>query len=95
MEENRTLDKLKTGESGVVISVGGEGRIRRRLLDLGITPGTSVMIRKVAPLGDPIEIFLRSFELTIRKEEAKKITVCDSLANFHLSKNRTETADNV
>lgn len=90
MEENRTLDMLKVGESGVVISVGGEGGLRRRLLDLGITPGTKIMIRKVAPLGDPIEIFLRSFELTIRKEDAKKITVCDSLANFHLIRNGKE-----
>lgn len=95
MEENRTLDRLKAGESGVVINVGGEGAIRRRLLDMGITPGTRIMIRKIAPLGDPIEIFLRSFELTIRKEDAKKITVCNSLANFHLSKKKMETIDNV
>lgn len=88
MEENRTLDKLKVGESGVIISVGGEGALRRRLLDMGLTPGTKVMIRKVAPLGDPIEIFLRSYEMTIRKDDAKKILICNSLENFHIIRNR-------
>lgn len=90
MKENKTLDKLKVKESGIIISVGGEGALRRRLLDMGLTPGTKVMVRKVAPLGDPIEIFLRSFELTIRKEDAKKITICDSLDNYHNIINRKE-----
>jgi len=52
-----------------------EGAIRRRLLDLGITPKTQVMVRKVAPLGDPIELYLRGYELTIRAEDAQKIIV--------------------
>ena len=55
--------------------MGGEGVLRRRLLDMGLTPKTRVMVRKVAPMGDPIEIRLRGYELTIRKEEAAKIQV--------------------
>ena len=54
---------------------GGQGALRRRLLDMGITPGTEVMIRKRAPMGDPIEIHLRGYELTLRIEDAKKIQV--------------------
>jgi Fe2+ transport system protein A len=70
-----TLDKLKTGSSGIILAVGGEGALRRRLLDMGLTPRTTVMVRKVAPLGDPIELNLRSYELTIRQEDARKIEV--------------------
>jgi Fe2+ transport system protein FeoA len=70
-----TLDQLKTGSKGVIKSVGGEGALRRRLLDMGLTPNTTVMVRKVAPLGDPIELNLRSYELTIRQDDAKKIEV--------------------
>lgn len=70
-----TLDKLKPGSSGIINSVGGEGAIRRRLFDLGLTPNTSVLVRKVAPLGDPIEVYLRGFELTLRKEDASHIQV--------------------
>ncbi|MHC1721929.1 MAG: ferrous iron transport protein A [Aminipila sp.] len=70
-----TLDKLKPGNSGVISAVGGEGVIRRRLFDLGLTPNTSVLVRKVAPLGDPIEVYLRGFELTLRKEDASHIRV--------------------
>ncbi len=72
---NMTLDKLKTGNKGIITSVGGSGALRRRLLDMGLTPNTTVMVRKVAPLGDPIELFLRSYELTIRQEDAKKIEI--------------------
>lgn len=70
-----TLDQLKTGSKGIIKSVGGEGALRRRLLDMGLTPNTTVMVRKVAPLGDPIELNLRSYELTIRQDDAKKIEV--------------------
>lgn len=72
---NTTLDKLKTGSKGVIRSIGGEGALRRRLLDMGLTPNTTVMVRKVAPLGDPIELHLRNYELTIRQEDAKKIEI--------------------
>jgi len=70
-----TLDKLKTGSKGIIKSVGGEGALRRRLLDMGLTPNTIVMVRKVAPLGDPIELHLRSYELTIRQDDARKIEI--------------------
>ena len=70
-----TLGEIKTGESGIITAVGGEGVLRRRQLDMGQTPKTRVMVRKVAPMGDPIEIRLRGYELTIRLEEAAKIQV--------------------
>lgn len=70
-----TLDNIKPGNSAIIASVGGEGMLRRRLLDMGLTPNTHVQVRKVAPMGDPIEIFLRSYVLTIRKEEASKIEI--------------------
>lgn len=70
-----TLDQLKVGSSGRITAVGGEGALRRRLLDMGLTPKTIVMVRKKAPLGDPIELFLRSYELTIRMEDAQKIEI--------------------
>ncbi|MDE5991881.1 MAG: ferrous iron transport protein A [Oscillospiraceae bacterium] len=70
-----TLNELKTGQSAVITSVGGDGALRCRLLDMGLIPKTKVMIRKVAPMGDPIELFLRGYELTIRLEDAEKIAV--------------------
>lgn len=70
-----TLDKVAPGQGGVITQVGGEGVLRRRLLDMGLTPGTRVLVRKIAPMGDPIELFLRSYVLTIRKEEAANIAV--------------------
>lgn len=70
-----TLDQLGVGKTGTIRTVGGEGALRRRLLDMGLTPNTRIMIRKVAPMGDPIEIHLRGYELTIRLEEAQKIGI--------------------
>lgn len=70
-----TLDDMKPGQVATVSAVAGEGALRRRLLDMGITPKTVVMLRKMAPMGDPIEICLRGYELTLRKEDARKITV--------------------
>ena len=70
-----TLDELKPGQSAVRTAVGGEGALRCRLLDMGLIPKTKVTIRKVAPLGDPIELHLRGYELTIRLDDAKKISV--------------------
>lgn len=72
---NLTLDTLAIGQTGIIQIVGGEGILRRRLLDMGLTPRTRVMVRKRAPLGDPMEIFLRGYELTLRADEASKITV--------------------
>ena len=70
-----TLNELNIGESGIITLVGGEGALRRRLLDMGLTPKTKVMVRKVAPMGDPIEIHLRGYELKICIDDAKKIEV--------------------
>ena len=70
-----TLDKLPVGVPAKIVAVGGEGMLRRRLLDMGLTPKTTVMIRKIAPMGDPIELHLRGYELTIRLEDAQKITI--------------------
>ena len=75
-----TLDKLKVGAYGVIEAGGGEGALRRRLLDMGLTPRTRVMVRKVAPMGDPIELFLRGYELTIRLEAAQKIEITEEKA---------------
>lgn len=66
----KTLDLFEIGEKGIVKSVVGEGKIKRRLFDMGITPGADVLMRKKAPLGDPIEITIRGYELTLRKTEA-------------------------
>ena len=71
----KKLSEFQPGESGSVVAVGGEGRIRRRLFDMGITPGADVVMRKRAPLGDPIEVTLRGYELTLRKTEAECVTV--------------------
>lgn len=70
-----TLDRLGIGKTGTIIKVHGEGALRHRLLDMGLTPRTEIMVRKVAPLGDPIELCLRGYELTIRRDDAKKIEV--------------------
>ena len=66
----KTLDQFSIGESGIVRRVVADGRIKRRLFDMGITPGAEVYMRKIAPLGDPIEVNLRGYELTLRKSEA-------------------------
>ncbi len=69
----KTLSQMVIGERAVVKSVKGEGAIRRRLFDMGITPGAEIYLRKKAPLGDPIEIALRGYELTLRKSEAAHV----------------------
>ena len=70
-----TLNQLKIGQTAKITAVGGEGALRCRLLDMGLIPKTDVTLRKVAPMGDPIEIFGRGYELTLRKDEAEKIEV--------------------
>lgn len=70
-----TLGELKIGQSATIVAVGGEGALRNRLIDMGLIPRTRVTLRKVAPMGDPIELHLRGYELTIRLEDAAKITV--------------------
>ena len=68
-----TLDKLAVGSSAVIKSVGGSGALRCRLLDMGLIPRTQVPLQKIAPMGDPIEIRVRGYELTLRLEDARKI----------------------
>ena len=72
---NMTLNELNIGDSAVIKTVGGEGALRCRLLDMGLTPRTVVTLQKVAPMGDPLEIRVRGYELTLRAEDAKKIEV--------------------
>ncbi len=80
-----TLDELHIGDSGVIATVGGEGVLRRRLLDMGLTPITRVTVRKMAPMGDPIELHLRGYELTIRAEDARKIEIVSDTVMYHQS----------
>lgn len=71
----KTLKEIKPGESVIVTAFSGFGALRRRLMDMGITKGTTIYVRKVAPLGDPIEITVRGYELSLRKDEAQNIQV--------------------
>lgn len=71
----KMLNEFAIGETGRVLAVGGEGKIKRRLFDMGITPGAEVLLRKKAPLGDPVEITVRGYELTLRKTEAQFVTM--------------------
>ena len=70
-----TLDQLPIGKKAKILEVKGEGALRRHLLDMGLTPRTELKIRKVAPMGDPIELRLRSYELTLRLEDARSIVI--------------------
>lgn len=70
-----TLNDLKIGQAGTIAEVGGDGALRLRFLDMGLIPGTRVQLQKIAPLGDPIQILVRGYELTIRLEVARKITL--------------------
>ena len=67
----KTLKAVPVGESGVVVKIHGEGALRRRIMDMGITKGTEIYVRKVAPLGDPVEITVRGYELSLRKADAE------------------------
>lgn len=71
----KTLNEVGVGEVGTIVRVAGTGIIRRRLFDMGITPGAQFSFRKKAPLGDPIEITIRGYELTLRKVEAQNVVV--------------------
>lgn len=70
-----TLKDMKPGETGKVVSIGESGQLKRRIMDMGITPGVEVRVVKVAPLGDPVEIHIRGYELSLRKDEAARIEV--------------------
>lgn len=71
----KTLKDVKVGETVTVIKLNGTGPLKRRIMDMGITKGTKLYIRKVAPLGDPIEITVRGYELSIRKADAENIII--------------------
>lgn len=71
----KTLREVKIGQSAQVVKLHGEGAVKRRIMDMGITKGVTVTIRKVAPLGDPIEITVRGYELSIRKADAEMIEI--------------------
>ena len=71
----KTLRNTRCGETVTVTKLGGEGGLKRRIMDMGITKGTSIYVRKVAPLGDPVEITVRGYELSLRKGDAENIVV--------------------
>ena len=71
----KTLREVKIGETAKVVKLHGEGPVKRRIMDMGITKGTQVYIRKVAPLGDPVEVTVRGYELSLRKADATMIEV--------------------
>jgi ferrous iron transport protein A len=70
-----SLKDVSSGKSVIVLDILGEGTIRKRLIDMGITPGVRILVRKIAPLGDPMEINLRGYELSLRKDIAKNILI--------------------
>ena len=71
----KTLREVKVGETAKVVKLHGEGAVKRRIMDMGITKGVEVYVRKLAPLGDPIEVNVRNYELSIRKADAEQIEV--------------------
>ena len=71
----KTLREVNSGETVTVVKLNGEGAVKRRIMDMGITKGCSVYIRKVAPLGDPVEVTVRGYELSVRKEDAQMVEV--------------------
>lgn len=71
----KTLKQVKVGESCKVVKLHGEGPVKRRIMDMGITKGVDIYVRKVAPLGDPVEINVRGYELSLRKADAEMIEV--------------------
>lgn len=75
VNQNYLLSEVNVGSVGIITKINATGPLRRRILDMGLTPNTQVFLRKKAPLGDPLEITLRGYELTLRKEEASNIEV--------------------
>lgn len=71
----RTLKELKVGETAVVKKIWGQGAVKRKIMDMGLTKGTSVKVRKTAPLGDPVQITVRGYELSLRKDDAELIEI--------------------
>lgn len=71
----RRLRDMAIGETSKVVKINGEGKVKRRIMDMGITKGTSIYLRKVAPLGDPVEVTVRGYELSLRKDDADIIEI--------------------
>ena len=71
----KTLRQVKVGETVTVVKLHGEGAVKRRIMDMGITKGTEVYVRKVAPLGDPVEVTVRGYELSLRKADAEMLEI--------------------
>ena len=71
----KTLRDVKVGENAVIVKLHGEGALKRRIMDMGLTKGTEIYVRKVAPLGDPMELTVRGYELSVRKGDAELIEV--------------------
>lgn len=71
----KTLKEVRVGQTAKVVKLHGEGAIKRRIMDMGVTKGTEIYVRKVAPLGDPIEVTVRGYELSIRKSDAEMVEV--------------------
>ena len=72
----KTLKDIKVGQSATVVKLHGEGPVRRRIMDMGITKGVEIYVRKMAPLGDPMELCVRGYELSLRKADAEMVEVC-------------------
>lgn len=72
-----TLKDLGVGQSGIVVKLHGEGAVKRRIMDMGITKGAEIWVRKMAPLGDPMEVTVRGYELSLRKADAQMIEITD------------------
>ena len=71
----KTLKEIKVGQTAKIVRVHGEGALRRRIMDMGLTRGTDIFVRKVAPLGDPMELNIRGYELSLRRDDAEMIEV--------------------
>lgn len=71
----KTLKEIKVGQTAKIVRVHGEGALRRRIMDMGLTRGTDIYVRKVAPLGDPMELNIRGYELSLRRDDAEMIEV--------------------
>lgn len=75
-----TLDSIRPGQTVSVVKLLGQGATKRRIMDMGLTKGTQVYVRKVAPLGDPVEVTIRGYELSLRKEEAQHVEVAEAIS---------------
>ena len=80
---DKYLNEFIVGENGVVLKITAEGKIKRRLFDMGVTPGANITLKKIAPLGDPIQVLIRGYDLTLRRDEAKTVLMEVKRWNLH------------